>query len=130
MKKLSLFLCLILSLFAVTTFSQVRPVEKEEKGKKSKKNSRPKPQTQQPVAQPIPTPVSQPKAAATAEAPAKAPAEPPVVPVRAMHNEVPQASVEPEVFKSCTGCGRMSKSLKCHTCDNTPSFEAPPIWRR
>ncbi len=58
------------------------------------------------------------------------PNEPPVVPVRVIHNDVSAAPTEPEVFKSCVGCGRMSKGLMCHTCDNTPEVEATPIWRR
>lgn len=57
-------------------------------------------------------------------------AEPPVVPVRAIYNEVPQASSEVEVFKSCVSCGRLSKSLSCLTCDNTAENAATPIWRR
>ncbi len=57
-------------------------------------------------------------------------AEPPVVPVRAIHNEVPQASSEAEVYKSCVSCGRLSKSLACLTCDNTTDSSATPVWRR
>ena len=56
------------------------------------------------------------------------PAEPPVVPIRAIHNDVSHTTSDAEVFKSCTGCGRMVKSLDaCLTCDNKPSTSATPI---
>lgn len=57
--------------------------------------------------------------------------EPPPVPVRAIHNEVSPHQTDPVIYKSCTGCGRMHKSLSsCPTCDNRANDEATPIWRR
>lgn len=58
-------------------------------------------------------------------------AEPPVVPVRAIHNDLSHTTTAPEMFKSCTGCGRMTKSLtECITCDNRVDPSATPIWKR
>ncbi len=58
-------------------------------------------------------------------------AEPPVVPVRTIHNDLSHTTSAPEMFKSCVGCGRMSKSLSgCISCDNRADSSATPIWRR
>lgn len=56
--------------------------------------------------------------------------EPTVVPVRSIHNTVTSPQEEPAVFKSCAGCGRMSKSLTCISCDTRQEATATPIWKR
>jgi hypothetical protein len=55
--------------------------------------------------------------------------EPPVVPVRKIHMEA-QPLGDSSVYKSCTGCGRMNKSLSCVTCDSKKTSEATPLWSR
>lgn len=57
--------------------------------------------------------------------------EPPVVPVRAIHNTVEPLDTGVAVYKSCTGCQRMVKSLSdCPTCSTRVDSEATPIWKR
>lgn len=59
------------------------------------------------------------------------PGETPVIPVRVIHNDVNPTQGTPEIYKSCVSCGRMNKSLEaCLSCDNRPSSEATPIWKR
>jgi len=57
--------------------------------------------------------------------------EPPVVPVRSIDNAVFSATpCQPEVYKSCDGCGYMYKSINCPKCSAGNFGESGPYWKR
>jgi hypothetical protein len=62
------------------------------------------------------------------------PTEPTAVPVRSLHNAPSHTTPgDAEIYKSCTGCGRMVKSLaSCLTrsCQEGRKGEAGPHWKR